>query len=74
MEVSFSRMKSWLDHFNLEFVQAHCSGHICGPDLGYLIEEIKPKILFPIHTEYPGMFRKLSPITRMVKEEKTYVV
>ena len=51
MEVSFSRMKSLLDHFNLEFVQAHCSGHICGPDLGYLIEEIKPKILFPIHTD-----------------------
>ncbi len=74
MEISYNRMKNWLDFFDLQFVQAHCSGHICGPDLKTLIEEIKPKKLFPIHTEHPGMFRKLSPKVKMIKEAKTYCI
>lgn len=72
MEISNKRMKNWLDHFNLNFVQSHCSGHICGYDLKNVIEEINPKELFPIHTEYPGMFRNLRPKTKMVQEAKTY--
>lgn len=72
MEFSFNRMKNWLDYFELKFIQAHCSGHICGSDLSNLIEEINPHTLFPIHTEHPGLFRKLSPKVRMIKEAKTY--
>jgi ribonuclease J len=72
MEISYSRMKNWISHFNLKFIQAHCSGHICGSDLKKLIEEINPKTLFPIHTEYPGMFRRMSPKVKMIREMKTY--
>jgi len=72
MEMSKKRMMNWLEHFDLRYVQSHCSGHICGTDLKELIERIKPKQLFPIHTEHPGMFRKLSPKTKMVKEGKGY--
>jgi ribonuclease J len=72
MEISFDRMKAWIKHFNLKFVQSHCSGHINGTELKELIKTITPKVLFPIHTEHPGIFRTLSMQTRMIKEGKTY--
>jgi ribonuclease J len=72
MEISYKRMKNWLAHFNLELIQSHCSGHINGDDLKELISTIKPKKLYPIHTEHPGIFRKLPIPTIMVKEGKTY--
>ena len=65
MELSHDRMMNWLTYFNVQYVQAHCSGHICGTDLKAQIERIHPKLLFPIHTEYPGMFRRLSPKTKI---------
>jgi ribonuclease J len=72
MEISFDRMKAWIKHFNLKFVQSHCSGHINGTELKELIKTVTPKVLFPIHTEHPGIFRTLSMQTRMIKEGKTY--
>jgi ribonuclease J len=72
MEISYKRMRNWLNYFNLKFFQAHCSGHMCGNDLKELIEEVQPKILFPIHTEWPGMFRSLTPKTKMIKKGKTF--
>ena len=72
MEISYNRMQNWLDHFNVNLVQSHCSGHICGYDLKKAIENIQPQTLFPIHTEHPGMFRNLTPKTQMIKEAKTY--
>jgi ribonuclease J len=74
MEISYKRMINWIDFFDLDFVQSHCSGHIFGADLKELIETVKPKFLFPIHTEKPGIFRKLSMRTRMIKEGKNYVI
>ena len=72
MEISYERMHNWLKFFDLKFVQSHCSGHICGPDLRGLIKTVHPKELFPIHTEHPGLFRELGMKTRMVKEGKVY--
>jgi len=72
MEISYERMKAWIKHFNLKFVQSHCSGHINGTDLKELIKSVTPKELFPIHTEHPGLFRTLSMQTRMIKEGKKY--
>jgi len=72
MEISYDRMRNWLTHFDIEYYQSHCSGHINGDDLKELITKIHPKKLYPIHTEYPGLFRKLPIKTTMVKEGKTY--
>ena len=72
MEMSFERMINWLKHFKLRFVQSHCSGHISGHDLNKMITSIKPKEIYPVHTEYPDMFRKLNMHSRMIKEGKTY--
>jgi ribonuclease J len=72
MEISYERMHNWLKFFGLKFVQSHCSGHISGPDLKELIKAINPREIYPIHTEWPGIFRKLEVKTRMVKEGKVY--
>lgn len=72
MEISYERMHNWLDHFNIKFVQSHCSGHICGSDLYRLIETINPKEVFPIHTEHPDLFKKLDMKTQIVEDKKVY--
>jgi ribonuclease J len=72
MEISYDRMKNWLEHFDIEFFQSHCSGHINGHDLKELIETVHPKKLYPIHTEHPELFKKLSTKITLVKEGKTY--
>jgi len=72
MEISYERMHNWLKHFDLRFVQSHCSGHICGPDLKNLITDINPKTLYPIHTEHPDMFQHLPMTVETVKEGKMY--
>lgn len=59
MEIDFSRMKNWLDRFSLPIKQAHASGHTFKDELKTMMDEIKPKIVFPIHTEHPHMFKKL---------------
>lgn len=72
MEISYDRMKNWLNHFNLKFVQSHCSGHINGSDLKDLIQTIDPKTLYPIHTEHPEVFKKILKGVQIVKEGKLY--
>ena len=72
MEISYERMHNWLNHFDLRFVQSHCSGHICGSDLKELIQSINPKTVFPIHTEHPDMFKKYPMKVQIVEEGKKY--
>ena len=72
MEISYDRMRNWLNHFDLKFVQSHCSGHINGANLKDLIQTIGPKSLYPIHTEHQNMFKKFDINTRIVEEGKVY--
>ena len=72
MEISYDRMHNWLNHFDLKFVQSHCSGHISGTDLKQLIKNINPKELYPIHTEHPESFNRLPQKTTIVRGGKTY--
>jgi len=72
MEISYERMHNWLKHFDVKFVQSHCSGHISGSDLYELIETVKPKEVYPVHTEHPDMFKKLSMNTHIIEEGKSY--
>jgi ribonuclease J len=65
-------MHNWLKHFDLRFVQSHCSGHICGGDLKELILEINPRKIYPIHTEHPKLFTDFSQHVQIVEEGKSY--
>ena len=72
MEISYERMRNWLNHFDLNLVQSHCSGHINGDDLKRVLSTIQPEMLFPVHTEHPEKFNSLDMKTIMIKEGKTY--
>lgn len=74
MEISYERMKNWLNHFKLHLVQSHCSGHIDGESLRGVVKKIHPKTLFPIHTEYPELFKKFHPDTVKVVQGKTFIL
>ncbi|MDG6223171.1 MAG: hypothetical protein IAX21_02260 [Candidatus Bathyarchaeota archaeon] len=63
MELSQDRMIRWLKHFKInaknEYLpyQIHASGHASGPEIQEMINKIKPKLLIPIHTTKPEVFK-----------------
>ena len=59
MEIDYERLKNWLRLFKMKMYQSHASGHATGSDIAEMVRKIKPKQLFPIHTEYPKLFKKL---------------
>jgi ribonuclease J len=50
-------LSNWLNHFGLRFNQVHASGHCSSGDLSQLLARIHPKMIVPIHTEYPQLFK-----------------
>lgn len=58
MEISFEKLLNWLDHYGIPLYQAHASGHATPHELKRAIEEIKPKKVFPIHTNRPELFKR----------------
>jgi len=66
-EIDAQRLTNWLDHFGLRKVGGlpgaeqgpyHASGHIDGPALEGLIEDIGAERMLPVHTEHPEWFEK----------------
>ncbi|HLN50584.1 MAG: MBL fold metallo-hydrolase [Thermoplasmata archaeon] len=55
-------MHNWLDHFGLEFHQMHASGHASGPELEGIIDSVRARTVYPIHTEHPESFRSTSGV------------
>jgi len=66
MELSQERMIRWLKHFKINAkndckpYQIHASGHASGPEIQEMIDKIKPKVLVPVHTEHPELFRNVA--------------
>jgi len=56
-EIDEARMGHWMIRFGLVRLHAHCSGHASGKDLNYIVNEIDPKSVIPIHTEHPELFQ-----------------
>jgi ribonuclease J len=67
-------MHNWLDHFGMEFHQLHASGHFNRHQLEVLVNAVKPKVLFPIHTENQQLFKKSCNNVHTVKHGKRYVL
>jgi len=65
-------LHNWIDHFGMKFHQLHASGHLSGKQVASLIHTIKPKKVFPIHTENQHLFKRFAPQTQMVEYGKTY--
>jgi len=67
-------MHNWLDHFKIKFHQLHASGHLNRRQLTNLINYIKPKKIFPVHTENPELFRKINKNVHLVDYGKKYTI
>ena len=68
------RIDLWLDHFDLNRVQSHCSGHSKGQDLLDILKDINSDMLFPIHTVHPESYKNVTDKITIVKEGMTYQI
>ena len=50
-------LQNWLTHFGLSYHQIHASGHCAMGELDEVIRTVRPRTVFPIHTEHPEAFR-----------------
>ena len=71
-EMSQDRADAWLEHFSMNKVQSHCSGHARGQDLLDVVKTIDAKMLFPIHTEHPTEYVRVTNKITVVEEGKKY--
>jgi len=67
-------MHNWLDHFKMRFHQLHASGHMNRHQLTDLINRIKPKRIFPIHTENQQLFKKKCSNVQTIKCGREYTL
>lgn len=62
MWLNLERAKNWLNLYKLDLYgldendQIHASGHASGPEIFKMLEHIKPKTIYPVHTETPKTF------------------
>jgi len=68
------RVDAWLDHFELNRVQSHCSGHSKGKYLLDVVKTVDAKMLYPIHTEHPEAYKKVAKNMTVVKEGIKYKI
>ncbi len=64
---------NWLGHFKMQFNQLHASGHL-NKKIANLISYVKPKKVFPIHTENAHLFKRTYNDTQIIQYAKKYVL
>jgi ribonuclease J len=57
-EISHSKLMAWLEVLGMPCVQIHASGHMTGPEVRGLVEEVGAKMTVPIHTDRPEVAAK----------------
>jgi ribonuclease J len=58
-QIEMDKIENWARLLNLEMLHVHASGHASGPKLLNMISRINPKKVIPVHTEKPGLYRKM---------------
>ena len=71
-QLDYKRVDLWLEHFGLNRIQSHCSGHSKGNDLLEIVKSIDSDMLFPIHTVHPESYKKITDKITILQEAKTY--
>jgi ribonuclease J len=57
-ELEYVKLVNWLEHYGLPQYHVHTSGHVMPHELRWIVEELKPKTVIPVHTEHPLLFKK----------------
>jgi ribonuclease J len=85
MEIDFVRLGNWLERFGMqssgfcigengkpEFDPGyHASGHASRKDLAWVIDQVSPDVLIPVHTLWRGWFTENFENVAMVEEGKS---
>jgi len=58
MEIHYDKLLNWLSYLGIPLYQAHASGHATPHEIKWVIGEISPKKVVPIHTERPELFER----------------
>lgn len=58
-EIEQEKVINWLELLGMRLVYTHASGHASQKEIVSTIERMSPRIIIPVHTEHPEMFRKL---------------
>jgi ribonuclease J len=67
-------MHNWLDHFGMHFHQLHASGHMNREQIETLISYVKPKRVFPVHTENQQLFKENCSNVQLLDYGKEYAL
>jgi len=67
-------MHNWLDHFGMHFHQLHASGHMSREQIEALISYVKPKRVFPVHTENQQLFKENCSNVQLLDYGKEYTL
>ena len=51
-------LKNWVASFNMDFHQAHASGHANMSEIFSMVRTVSPKIVIPVHTEHATLFSR----------------
>lgn len=70
--ISLKRLNNWVSKFDMKKYQIHCSGHAKGIDLLAVVRYINPKKLFPIHTEHPKEYTRVTNKITLVEHGRKY--
>jgi len=54
-------LSNWLQRFGLQYVQIHASGHCSQAEMQDMVRTINPKVVMPVHTQYPERFESFGP-------------
>lgn len=70
MIISFDKLLHWLNLYKIkEYYSVHVSGHCSPKELKQVIEIANPKLLIPIHTSKPELFRELTNVEIIIPEK-----
>jgi ribonuclease J len=67
-------MHNWINHFKMHFHQLHASGHMDREQLEHLINFVKSKKVFPVHTENQQLFREHCQNVQTIEYGKKYTL
>jgi ribonuclease J len=73
-DVDHEVLRRWLAHFGMNYHQLHASGHCSGPELLGLVRAMRPRSVFPIHTEHPEGFERAGTPTVLPELRVRYSV
>lgn len=63
--------KAFMEEKDMKLVKLHTSGHATRETLQRVIQELKPKVVVPIHTMEPGRFAQITADARCLKDGET---